>query len=160
MNNPGLVKHLTLIEPPAFWVLKEHNRLSEDAKKTMDLLSSFKNEISEKDLETFLTSVGFAKPGTSVRDDPKWNNWVRYRYSLRQNSVVTTHTDKISRLKNFNAQVLLVKGTGSASFLHDAIDLMAKDFPQAQVIELPAGHAPHIVSMDKFLERVKNFHNQ
>jgi len=48
--------------------------------------------------------------------------------------VVPQHTDDIEKLQNFKPAVLLVKGTGSASFFHAAIDIMDKDFPRAIVI--------------------------
>ncbi|MGI8599852.1 MAG: alpha/beta fold hydrolase [Chitinophagaceae bacterium] len=87
-------------------------------------------------------------------------NWLPFRYSLRQNKVVPQHTDDIEKLQNFKPAVLLVKGTGSASFLHAAIDLKAKDIPRGTVIELPEGHAPHIVSKKEFLKVVKDFVQQ
>ncbi len=46
---------------------------------------------------------------------------------------------------------VLVKGTGSAKFLYQIIDALAVQLPHAQVVEMPTGHAPHIVSMDRFL---------
>lgn len=155
LNNPALIKTLTLIEPPAFWILNAHGVHNENAEKVTTTLSRFENDIFENDLEVFLTSVGSANPGTSIKDHPNWKNWLPFRYSLRQNKVVPQHTDDIEKLQNFKPAVLLVKGTGSASFLHAAIDLMAKDFPRGTVIELPEGHAPHIISKNQFLELVK-----
>ena len=134
LNNPALIKTLTLIEPPAFWILNAHGVHNENAEKVTTTLSRFENDISENDLEVFLTSVGFAKPGTSIKDHPNWKNWLPFRYSLRQNKVVPQHTDDIEKLQNFKPAVLLVKGTGSASFFHAAIDIMDKDFPRAIVI--------------------------
>jgi pimeloyl-ACP methyl ester carboxylesterase len=157
LDHPSLVRSITLIEPPAFWVLREHNRMTEESEKTLSLLLNLKNEISEDDLETFLISVGYAQPGESVRNDARWNNWIKYRNSLRQNRVVPLHDDKIERLQSFNRPALLVKGTGSARFLHDAIDTLAEDLPRADVIELPGGHAPHLASMKEFVEAVKQF---
>jgi pimeloyl-ACP methyl ester carboxylesterase len=53
--------------------------------------------------------------------------------------------------------VLLVKGTGSARFLHQIVDAIAAQLPYVQVVEMPAGHAPHIVSIDRFLELLALF---
>jgi pimeloyl-ACP methyl ester carboxylesterase len=159
LHNPSLIKTLTLIEPPAFWVIKAHGIYNENAEKVASTLLKFENDISENDLEVFLTSVGFAKPGTSIRSHPNWNNWLTFLYSLRKNKVVPEHMDDIEKLRDFKPAVLLVKGSGSASFLHAAIDLMAKDFPNVTVIELPEGHAPHIVSKKRFLETFVKFKN-
>jgi pimeloyl-ACP methyl ester carboxylesterase len=157
LDHPSLIKTLTLIEPPAFWVLRGQNKMTEEAERTLSVLLNFRNDIDENDLETFLISVGYALPDESVRDDPRWQNWLKYSRSLRQNRVVPLHDDRISRLNSFDHPVLLVKGTGSAPFLHDAIDAMAEVFPRAEVIELPGGHAPHLAFMEKFLEVVKEF---
>ena len=53
--------------------------------------------------------------------------------------------------------VLLVKGTGSMPLFHRIVDELGRQLPNAQVVELPAGHAPHIVSMEPFLERLAAF---
>lgn len=53
--------------------------------------------------------------------------------------------------------MLLVKGAGSAKFLHQIIDVLGKKFPNADVVEMPRGHAPQLVSMDQFLERLMAF---
>jgi len=50
-----------------------------------------------------------------------------------------------------------VKGTGSMPLHHQVIDELARQLPNAQVAEWPGGHAPHIVSMEPFLERMVDF---
>jgi len=62
-----------------------------------------------------------------------------------------------SILRNFKRPVLLMKGTGSAKFLHQILDSLAKELPDSQVVEMPSGHAPHIVSMGRFLEKLSSF---
>jgi pimeloyl-ACP methyl ester carboxylesterase len=52
-----------------------------------------------------------------------------------------------------------VKGTGSSHFLHAIIDALAATLPNARVIELPGGHAPQLVAMDRFLAEVAAFQN-
>jgi pimeloyl-ACP methyl ester carboxylesterase len=56
-----------------------------------------------------------------------------------------------------HAPVLLVKGTGSSHFLHAITDALAATLPDARVIELPGGHAPHLVTMDRFLSELASF---
>jgi hypothetical protein len=53
--------------------------------------------------------------------------------------------------------VLLIKGTGSIPYLHRIIGVLACHFTNVQVIELPGGHAPHIVSGDRFLSELEKF---
>jgi pimeloyl-ACP methyl ester carboxylesterase len=160
LNHPQRVRSLTLIEPPAFWILKAQNQLSPDADRTMRMLQSLQGDISEDQLETFMTSVGFAPPGTSLKNHPNWATWVIYRQSLRNSPQVVEHTDALKRLNTFQVPVLLVKGTNSAPFLHEIIQILQQELPRAQTVELAAGHAPHLVSREEFLKILSEFHQQ
>jgi hypothetical protein len=56
-----------------------------------------------------------------------------------------------------NTLGLQVKVTGSALYLHKIIDGLYSNLANAQVIELPDGHAPHLVSREKFLLELQYF---
>jgi pimeloyl-ACP methyl ester carboxylesterase len=152
LDHPDRIRTLTLIEPPALWVLHAQGPMDDEAQKSEASLRTLDGEISEAQLEEFLAVAGFARPGTSVRDLPQWPVWNRHRQSLRNSLAVVGHKDDLARLSAFAKPVLLVKGSGSSRFLHQATDAMAARFPRARVVEMPAGHAPQIVSMDRFLE--------
>jgi pimeloyl-ACP methyl ester carboxylesterase len=160
LNHPHLVRTLTLIEPPAFWILKAHRRVDPQKQGIMEFMKTLTGDISEDQLEEFMLSVGFAPPGTSLKGHPQWNNWLKFRKSLRNSGQVAVHEDDLSRLKDLNTPVLLVKGTGSAPYLHEIIDLLSQDLPNVETIELAQGHAPHIVSRDKFVSIVREFQNK
>jgi pimeloyl-ACP methyl ester carboxylesterase len=153
LNNPKRIRTLTLIEPPAIWLLKDQDQKSD----LVRFFNSLNGEITDDMLSKFLAKVGFVKEGESPRNLPQWQQWHPYKYSLRNSPAVVNHTDKINHLKNLKAPVLLVKGTGSASFLHSIIDELSSYLSDARVIEMPGGHAPHIVSRDIFLEEWKMF---
>lgn len=158
LNHPEKIRTLTLIEPPALWIVRSDLEEDPQLKKAKDYLSSAPGTdatITDKDLEEFLAFAGFSRPGESVRNIPQWNNWQNFKQSLRCNSVVLKHDDDLERLRNFAVPVLLIKGTGSAYFLHRIIDGCQRNFPQSQVVEFPGGHAPHLVSRDQFLEAVE-----
>lgn len=55
------------------------------------------------------------------------------------------------------APVLLFKGEGLSDFLHQIIDVLAEEFPNAQIEQLPGGHAPHIISADQFMDIFTKF---
>jgi pimeloyl-ACP methyl ester carboxylesterase len=82
---------------------------------------------------------------------------VRHRQSLRANPSVDEYEADRGRLRGFAPPVLLVKGIGSRPLLHQVIDELARQLPNAEVAEWPGGHAPHIVSMEPFLERLAAF---
>ena len=67
------------------------------------------------------------------------------------------YRDDIKRLKDFQPPVLLVRGTGSTKWLHHIIDGLSETIPHARVVEFPGGHAPHIVSTDKFISALEKF---
>ena len=151
------LRSLTLIEPPAIWVLRELGTVDAEAEQEIAVLRTLHGDISEDQLEQFMQAVGLAPPGQSVRELPQWPLWVRHRQSLRNSPAVLEHDDDLARLRAVGFPVLLVKGTGSAKFLHQVIDGLATQLPKAHVVEMPGGHAPQLVSMDRFLEELALF---
>lgn len=160
LNHPENIRTLTLIEPPALWVVKSDLEKDPELKQVKDYFSSVPGTdatITDEDLEEFLSFAGFSKQGESVRNLPQWDAWLNFKGSLRCNSVVPTHDDSVERLQKFSAPVLLVKGTGSAYFLHRIIDACERNLPQSQVVEFPGAHAAHLVSREQFLKAVELF---
>lgn len=157
LDHSEKVHTLTLIEPPAFWVLGEQKPSGKEYESLVDLKKTIHNDISEDQLEQFACAVGLCPPGKFPRELPQWQLWMQHRQSLLNTGAPFSHRDNPERLNAFKTPVLLVKGTGSAKFLHQIIDALAMQLPNAQVEEMPAGHAPHIVSMDHFLEKLASF---
>lgn len=156
LNNPDRIRTLTLIEPPAIWILRGRE-VNAQTQQTLKFFESLHGDITDDMLEAFLQEVGLARPGQSVRDLPQWQQWLPFKQSLRNSPAVVKHNDDLKRLQNLKSPVLLVKGTGSALFLHDIIDILGANLPNSQVIELPGGHAPHIVSQERFLNELEKF---
>ena len=157
LDHPGRIRTLTLIEPPAFWVLGAKGKLDSVTLRFIKFQESLHGNITDDMLAEFLQEVGFVKQGESPRDLPQWQEWLPFKKSLQNGPAVVTHKDKLKRLQDFMPLVLLIKGTGSAPFLHRIIDELALNLPHSHVIEMPAGHAPHIVSRDRFLIELENF---
>jgi pimeloyl-ACP methyl ester carboxylesterase len=157
LDNPERVRTLTLIEPPALWVLRAKGALDADTRKVVALLETRLDTVKESDLEAFAQNVGLLRPSEKGSSLPQWPIWMQHRFSLRNNPFVIAHTDDTARLVAFTPPVLLVKGTGSAKFLHQIIDGLAGYLPHAEVVEFPGGHAPQIVSMDRFLQKLQTF---
>jgi pimeloyl-ACP methyl ester carboxylesterase len=160
LDHPERIRTLTLIEPPAMWVLRSNSKFDEQTQLESDFFLKLHGDITEDMLAGFLEHAGFVKPGQSARELPQWNHWINFRYSLRNSPAVVNYKDDKKRLQNFPAPVLLVKGTGSSAWLHRVIDELGKNIPGSRIIELPAGHGPHIVSMNEFLSRLEKFQSQ
>ena len=157
LDNPDMIRTLTLIEPPAMWVLRGSKKWDNEAQQTADFFETQKDNITEDMLAEFLKHAGFVQPGQSPRELPQWNYWIPFRQSLRINPSVVTFKDDSNRLKTFQPPVLLVKGTGSTKWLHNVIDVLSETLPHSQVVEFQGGHAPHIVSRDEFLTELDKF---
>ena len=157
LSHPERVRSVVLIEPPALWVLPDHGRAHQEVARLEKLIRDPAAEVTEEMLETFLNLAGFVPPGGSARKLPQWPGWIGFRHSLRNTPALFTHSDEISGVRNFNRPVLLATGTGTSPFLRDVIDTLAAAFPRARVIEMPAGHAPHLVSPDRFFGELKVF---
>lgn len=158
LNYPERVRTLTLIEPPATWVLPDKGLNDPD----MQALQSFEmdDDVSEADLEEFLRIAGLVPPGGVPKELPQWSVWMEHRRSLRGDFDPLGHDDDLGRLRTFDRPVLLATGTGTAPYYVRILDTLAAHFPRARTIEMPAGHAPHIVSMDRFLAELARFHKR
>jgi pimeloyl-ACP methyl ester carboxylesterase len=161
LNHPERIRTLTLVEPPAFWVLDATGRLdaqsARERKELAELNATMREDVNEEQLISFVRQVGLVPPGKTPQSLPQWPVWYQHRRSLRGNDAPLDHKDVATRLIAFQAPVLLVKGTGSSHFLHAIIDVLADTLPNASVIELPGGHAPHLVAMDRFLSELADF---
>jgi pimeloyl-ACP methyl ester carboxylesterase len=157
LDNPERVRSLVLIEPPAFWVMHAAGKTEPDLQEQEAFLRKMIGDISEEKLEQFLCMAGMCPSGQSPRDFPQWPLWVQYRQALRNNSAILGQEDKLDRLSRFRRPVLLVKGIGSTKVAHEIIDELAARLPNVKVVEMPGGHAPHIVSMEHFIDEMNRF---
>lgn len=155
LDHPDWVRTLTLIEPPAYWVLPT---LDTEAKRQReDDVRLPRDSVSDDDLEHFLHRAALVPPGSNPRELAQWPLWVQHRQSLRAVPFIADYLGDRGRFPKLTAPTLLVKGTGGDSLTHKVIDELARHLPNAQVAEWPGGHAPHIVSMESFLERMAGF---
>jgi pimeloyl-ACP methyl ester carboxylesterase len=162
LDEPQRVRTLTLVEPPAVWVLTAtgglDSRASADRDRLKALHEGMHGDVSEEQLAEFLVQIGIAPTHVNVRLLPLWPNWVKHRRSLLQGAAIFAHTDTADRLRAFNRPALLIKGTGSSYLLHRVIDALAATLPHARVVELAGGHAPQLAATSDFLRLVADFH--
>lgn len=160
LDYPEKVRSLALIEPPAMWTLRVDGIFNGEMQKEADFFLNLDGEITEDMLADFLVHAGFVKPGQSPRELPQWNKWLPFRNALLNSHAVVNYRDDKKRLMNVKSPVLLIKGTGSAAWLHKVIDELHKNLPDSRVVEFPEGHGPHIVSMHEFLKELEGFQSQ
>jgi len=149
--NPARVRTLTLIEPPAIWVLRSRGPLSPEMKERQEKLKAmWRVDISEEQLAWFSHFAGFVPPDVDPRKMPPWPGWLLHRQSLAHGDAPYLHQDAIEKVREFRKPVLLFKSRDSSDFLIRIIDILGEEFPQATVHDLPGGHALHVVSMEDF----------
>lgn len=162
LHHAARVRTLTLIEPPAFWALDVTGHTDDEAMGQSTALRAFYatligDDVSEDQLAEFARKVGLVPPGQRPQELPVWPSWMKHRRSLLTGDAAWRHRDTREAIAAFDVPVLLVKGTGSAHFLHRIIDALASALPQARVLELPGGHAPQLVARDRFLAELAAF---
>jgi pimeloyl-ACP methyl ester carboxylesterase len=161
LDHQERVRTVTLIEPPALWVLDAAGtgdaRSTREAEEMRALYEQMADDVTEAQLAGFLRLAGLVPPGETPTDLPQWPVFVQHRRSLRTGAAEWAHTDTVARLRSFDRPALLVKGAGSSHFLHRIVDGLAVSMPRARVIELPGGHAPQLVAADAFLEQMAAF---
>jgi pimeloyl-ACP methyl ester carboxylesterase len=158
LDHPDAVRSLTLIEPPAFWVLRTRGPLPDDVLAEQKVFQSFgPGAITEEQLEQFAHIAGIVPPGADPHDLPSWPVWVEHRQSLRIGDAPYRMQGDIARVRRFDKPVLLLNGEGSPPYYHAIIDILAEEFPDARIATLPGGHAPHIVSMEPFMRMLRDF---
>lgn len=158
IRNPDRVRSLTLIEPPAIWVLRSRRPLTQkllDDQRQIQKLGP--GNITEDQLVWFTHFAGFVPKEVDPRTLPQWSVWMQHRQSLRTQDVTFRHEEDIERVRKFSKPVLLFKGEGSSDFLHQIIDILGKEFSNVQIKKLPGGHAPHIVSAEQFMKIFTEF---
>jgi pimeloyl-ACP methyl ester carboxylesterase len=157
LRHPGRVRTLTLIEPPAIWVLPDLGRDDPGVEALRSLSLDLPEDVEAAHLERFVHTVGLCPPGVAPEELPQWPVWMAHRRSLRAGLAPLDHQDELERLRSFDRPVLLVTGTGTSPFLRRIHETLAEYLPRARTLEMPAGHAPQLVSMDRFLEELSAF---
>ena len=155
LEYPERGRTLTVIEPPAVWILREtgHAASSLAQSEAFDR-STAGREITIDDLKGFLVRAGFGESGDNFESLPQWPVWVRNRQVVSANGTIWDYTDSLDRLRDLEVPVLAVKGTETTEDLAAIVDDLVATVPHGRLLELPGGHACHIENIDRFLEEL------
>lgn len=141
LDDPRRVRTLTLIEPPAFWMLRNHGRDDKGAREMQELVSSLRGgSVGEEHVERFRCLLGDCAGGRSARQLPQWPQWVKYRNSLRGLYAVGDYNDDPARLRRLTMPALIVTGAQTVAFHRAMNEALLRTLPHAEALELGAGH--------------------
>jgi pimeloyl-ACP methyl ester carboxylesterase len=161
LQNPQRMRTLTLIEPPAFWVLPNHGRDMEGAREMQALLSSLRRRaIEEEHVEQFRCLLGDCIGGRSPRLLSQWPQWVKYRNSLRGLYTVGDYDDDPARLQRLRVPVLIVTGAQTVEFHRTINETLLHALPRAESLRLGAGHNSPTAAPEHFVEEWQKFQKQ
>jgi pimeloyl-ACP methyl ester carboxylesterase len=155
LEYPERVRTLTVIEPPAVWILRRtgHSIATLGATEAFDRSLTGKT-VTVEDLKQFLVRAGLGKPGDDFESLPAWPLWVRNRQALAVDGIVWDYDDSLDRLRALDVPVLGVKGTNTTEELAAIVDDLIATVPRGRLLELPGDHACHLQNADRFLEEL------
>lgn len=164
LGNPRRVRTLTLVEPPAFWILPNHGNDDKGAREMQELLSSLRGRpIGEEAVERFRCMLGDCAGGRSPRQAPQWRQWIKYRNSLRGLHSVGDYQDDPARLRGLTMPALIVTGAQTVAFHRAMNEALLRTLPRAEALELGAGHnspaaapAHFVTEWEKFQRRANS----
>ncbi len=141
LGHPDRVRTLTLIEPPAFWMLPNHGYDDGGAREIQELVSSLRGRpIRAEHVERFRCLLGDCASGRSPRRAPQWPQWFKYRNSLRGLHTVADYNDDPARLRGLTMPALIVTGAQTVAFHRAMNEALLRTLPRAEAVELGAGH--------------------
>lgn len=155
---PERVRTLTLIEPPAYWVLGE---LGQDDSAPREFVASTYEfagtEVSEDDLATFLAVAGLAASPVAARQHPSWDDWVPHRAALSWLTPELMEPPRtLADLAAITCPVLLTRGTTTSPWQAAVVEGLAGQLHDARMVELSGGHAHHLESIDAFIDVIES----
>ena len=158
LEHPTRVRTLTLIEPPAFWLLPNHGYDDSGAREMQQFVSALRGvTITEQHVERFRCLLGDCADGRSPRQAPLWNEWVKYRNSLRALHTIADYKDEPARLRNLSLPTLVIHGSATVPF-HRAINaVLLRVLSKAKPLELAGGHNSPAASPDYFVQEWRRF---
>ena len=158
LEAPERVRTLTLIEPPAFWVLPNHGQDDDGAREMQAFVSSMRERVvSESDVERFRCLLGDCAGGRSPRQAPQWQRWVKYRQSLRGLYTVRDHKGDPAGLERLPVPTLIVTGADTVAFHRRINEVLARRLPRSHTFELGAGHNSPAAAPDHFVTEWQQF---
>lgn len=151
LAHPERILSLTLIEPAAHWLVADED---ESARSFQDYLTRMAGrELSDDDLIEFLVRAGLGSEETDFASLPQWDFWSSCRQALSWGGERTTTSAKagIEGFQRLDVPTLVIRGRCTSPWLREVAGLLAREMPDAKLVELDGGHACILEQPEDFL---------
>lgn len=151
LGHPELVATVTAVEPAAWWLAPDDPGAAELEALVRSIAG---REVPDEALVQFLENVRVAPAGTDLRALPQWPVWrgVGSTLSWYGPAMEVTAQAQLERVEDVRAPVLLARGTWTAPWLRQVVDVLAARLPDVRVVELEGGHACLLQDAPTFIE--------
>jgi pimeloyl-ACP methyl ester carboxylesterase/ketosteroid isomerase-like protein len=161
LGNQHRVRTLTLIEPPAFWVLPNHGHDEPGARAMQQFVGALRGAtITDVHVERFRCLLGECAGGRSPRQAPQWSQWVKYRNSLRALHTIGDYDDDPEKLRTLSVPTLVVNGASTVPFHRSINEALLRALPNGRSFELAGGHNSPASAPEYFVKAWQSFQLQ
>ena len=161
LHHPQRVRSLTLIEPPAQWILTEEELQRPEYRRAAELSTRMKRRVpTESEAAAFICVAFGCPPGDElqhVRQLPFWPTVVKNRAALSAIHANLEHRPSRSLLQSLRPPLLYVSGTGTGAYNAGVNAAFRRQLPRARYLELPGGHAAPTVSAKALADAILEF---
>jgi pimeloyl-ACP methyl ester carboxylesterase len=157
---PDYVRTVTLIEPPAFWILPpEEFERDRSLRELRDLIVQMtpNSEPSDQQFFQFRCLLGLCPAAIPAATDAARKEWDLGRKAMRGLAATMTERESESAVRSFSGPVLLLTGSRTVSFHRRIDELLARDLPNVEVAELQGGHNAVQADPNGFLRVLRDF---
>jgi pimeloyl-ACP methyl ester carboxylesterase len=151
LAHPGRVITLTLIEPAAYWLVADEDESARSFHEYLTRLAGC--ELSDEDLREFLVRAGLGSEDTDFASLPQWDFWSSCRQALSWGGerMTSSAAAGIEGFERLYTPTLVIRGRSTSPWLSGVAGRLAREMPEAKLIELDGGHACILERPEDFL---------
>jgi pimeloyl-ACP methyl ester carboxylesterase len=141
LANPERVLTLTLIEPAAYWLVADEDETARSFHEYLVRLAG--RDLTDDDLREFLVRAGLGSEDTDFASLPQWGFWSSCRQALSWGGEKMTSSAAagIEGFEGLDIPTLVICGRSTSPWLRGVAKHLAREMPEAKLVELEGGHA-------------------
>lgn len=151
LADPGRVITLTLIEPAAYWLVADEDETARSFHEYLTRLAG--RDLTDEDLREFLVRAGLGSEDTDFASLPQWDFWSSCRQALSWGGerMTSSAAAGIEGFERLDVPTLVVRGRSTSPWLSGVAERLAREMPEAELVELDGGHACILEHPEDFL---------